>query len=38
MEKLDQELRFILGPGPNYMSSHSKGNTDNNTIEIPTIV
>ena len=38
MEKLDQELRFLLGPGFSSTSPQSNRNSDSNVIEIPAIV
>ena len=38
MEKLDQELSFLLGPGFSSTSPHSNRNNDSNVIEIPAIV
>ena len=36
--ELNQELRFLLGPGLNSTSPHSNRNIDSNVIEIATIV
>ena len=38
MEKLNQELIFLLGSGLNSTSPHSKRNIDSNMIEILAIV
>ena len=38
MEKLNQELRFLVGPGFNSTSPHSNRNIDSHVIEIPAIV
>ena len=38
MEKLNKELRFLLGSGFSSMSPHSNRNIDSNVIEIPAIV
>ena len=38
MEKLDQELRFLVSPGFNSTSPHINRNIDSNVIEIPAIV
>ena len=38
MEKLDQELRFLLGPGFSSSSPQSNRNSDSNVIEIPAVV
>ena len=38
MEKLNQGLRFLLGPGFSSTSPHSNRNIDSNVIEIPAVV
>ena len=38
MEKLDQELCFLLGPGFSSTPLQSNRNSDSNVIEIPAIV
>ena len=38
MEKSDQELRFLLGPGFSSTSPHSNRNSDSNVVDIPAIV
>ena len=38
MEKLDQELRFLLARGFSSTSTHSNRNSDSNVIEIPAIL
>ena len=34
MKKLDQELRFLVGPGNNSTSRYSNRNIDSNVIEM----
>ena len=37
MEKLNQELRFLLGPGFSSALLHSNKNIDSSVIEVPAL-